>query len=185
LALIVLPMAVALSLAHFARRSEPAATSANAAASSSNEWLAHLSSNALAHFLLQLLVVLLAAKGAGWLLRKFGQPAVVGEMAAGLLLGPLLLGSLLPGLQGWLFAPDSLGALGLISQLGVLMFLFVAGAELNLGGLRGHGTALSAGWGRASGKLRSSRPAAWASSRTQTRADPSSRSSRETTRPLR
>jgi len=137
LALIVLPMAVALSLAHFARRSEPAATSANAAASSSNEWLAHLSSNALAHFLLQLLVVLLAAKGAGWLLRKFGQPAVVGEMAAGLLLGPLLLGSLLPGLQGWLFAPDSLGALGLISQLGVLMFLFVAGAELNLGGLRG------------------------------------------------
>src|SRR5262245_28094224 len=114
LAMIVLPMAAALSLAHFAGRSEPAATSLTEAASPSNEALAHLSTTDLAHFLLQLLVVLLAAKTAGWLLRRFGQPAVVGEMAAGLLLGPLLLGSLLPGLQGWLFAPDSLGALGLI-----------------------------------------------------------------------
>jgi Kef-type K+ transport system membrane component KefB len=135
--MIVLPMAAALLLAHFAGRSGPVATSVTAAGSRSDESLAHLSTSALAHFLLQLLVVLLVAKAAGWLLRRFGQPAVVGEMAAGLLLGPLLLGSLMPGLQGWLFAPDSLGALGLISQLGVLMFLFVAGAELNLGGLRG------------------------------------------------
>src|SRR5262245_14149731 len=114
LAMIVVPMAAALSLAHFARRSEPELTSFTSA-SRSSEWLAHLSTNALAHFLLQLLVVLLVAKGAGWLLRKFGQPAVVGEMAAGLMLGPLLLGSLLPELQGWLFAADSLGALDLIS----------------------------------------------------------------------
>jgi len=135
LAMIVLPMAAALALAHFAGRSEPGTTTVSASAS--NEALAHLATTDLAHFLLQLLVVLVAAKTAGWLLRRFGQPAVVGEMAAGLLLGPLLLGSLMPGLQGWLFAPDSLGALGLSSQLGVLMFLFVAGAELNLAGLRG------------------------------------------------
>lgn len=88
-------------------------------------------------FLLQLLVVLSVAKGAGWLLRRFGQPAVIGEMAAGLLLGPLLFGAVMPDTQAWLFAPGSLGALGLISQLGVLMFLFVAGAELELSTLHG------------------------------------------------
>ena len=136
MAMIVLPMAAALSLAHFAGRSRPVATSVSAIGSPSNEWLAHLSTP-LAIFLLQLLVVLLAVKAAGWLLRKFGQPAVIGEMAAGLLLGPLLFGSLLPAVQGWLFAPGSLGALDLISQLGVLMFLFVAGAELNFERLRG------------------------------------------------
>ena len=88
-------------------------------------------------FLLQLLVLLLVAKGAGALLRRLGQPAVIGEMAAGLLMGPLLLGSALPGVQAALFPPSSLGSLGLLSQLGVLMFLLVAGAELDLGALRG------------------------------------------------
>lgn len=96
---------------------------------------AHLSSP-LARFLLQLLTVLIAAKGAGWLLRRLGQPAVIGEMAAGLLLGPLLFGALFPQAQAWLFAPESLGALSLVSQLGVLMFLFVAGAEFELSSLR-------------------------------------------------
>lgn len=91
----------------------------------------------LSRFLLQLLVVLCVAKSAGWVLRRFGQPAVIGEMAAGLLLGPLLFGAVAPEVQGWLFAPQSLGALGLVSQLGVLMFLFVAGAELDLSTLQG------------------------------------------------
>lgn len=94
-------------------------------------------SSPLARFLLQLLTVLAVAKGAGWLLRRLGQPAVIGEMAAGLLLGPLLFGALLPQTQSWLFAPESLGALTLVSQLGVLMFLFVAGAEFELSSLRG------------------------------------------------
>ncbi|KAF1722304.1 cation:proton antiporter [Pseudoxanthomonas wuyuanensis] len=96
----------------------------------------HLSSP-LARFLLQLLTVLVVAKVAGWLLRHLGQPAVIGEMAAGLLLGPLLFGALLPQTQAWLFAPESLGALTLVSQLGVLMFLFVAGAEFEVSRLRG------------------------------------------------
>lgn len=91
----------------------------------------------LSRFLMQLLVVLCIAKGAGWLLRRLGQPAVIGEMAAGLLLGPLLLGAVWPEGQAWLFAPESLGTLGLVSQLGVLMFLFVAGAELELSTLQG------------------------------------------------
>lgn len=99
-------------------------------------WAQHLGSP-LVLFLLQLLVLLLVAKGAGALVRRFGQPAVIGEMAAGLMMGPLVLGSLLPGLHGAVFPASSLGALGLLSQLGVLMFLLVAGAELDLGALRG------------------------------------------------
>jgi Kef-type K+ transport system membrane component KefB len=62
---------------------------------------------------------------------------VIGEMAAGLMMGPLVLGSLLPQLHGALFPASSLGPLGMLSQLGVLMFLLVAGAELDLAALRG------------------------------------------------
>lgn len=55
-----------------------------------SDWAHHLASP-LGLFLLQLLVLLLVAKGAGALLKRFGQPAVIGEMAAGLMMGPLLL----------------------------------------------------------------------------------------------
>lgn len=91
----------------------------------------------LPRFLLQLLIVLAAAKLAGRLVRYLGQPAVVGEMLAGILLGPSLFGWLLPTLQGGLFPPDSLLALSLVSQLGVLVFMFAAGAEFDLSHLRG------------------------------------------------
>ena len=91
----------------------------------------------LPRFLLQLLLVLVAAKLAGRLMRHVGQPAVVGEMLAGILLGPSLFGLLLPQAQAWLFPVDSLAALNLVSQLGVLVFMFAAGAEFDLSRLRG------------------------------------------------
>lgn len=94
-------------------------------------------SAALPRFLLELLVVLAAAKLAGALVRRIGQPAVIGEMLAGILLGPSLFGDLWPQAQGWLFPAASLGPLSLISQLGVLVFLFAAGAEFDLSRLRG------------------------------------------------
>nr|WP_295377356.1 cation:proton antiporter [Pseudoxanthomonas sp.] len=131
LLLVAVPLLVALLLSRWPLPvSAPTPTAGNSAAHAG-------AATPLALFLLQLLVVLSAAKGAGWLLRRFGQPAVIGEMAAGLLLGPLLFGAVMPATQAWLFAPASLGALGLISQLGVLMFLFVAGAELELSSLHG------------------------------------------------
>jgi Kef-type K+ transport system membrane component KefB len=90
-----------------------------------------------ARFLLQLLIVLACAKAAGILMRYVGQPAVIGEMLAGIVLGPSLFGLLLPSAQAWLFPADSLGSLSLVSQLGVLVFMFAAGAEFDLAGLRG------------------------------------------------
>lgn len=91
----------------------------------------------LPHFLLQLMVVLVLAKGAGWVLRRLGQPAVIGEMLAGIVLGPSVFGLTLPQAQVWLFPPSSLASLTQVSQLGVLVFMFAAGAEFNLSRLRG------------------------------------------------
>ncbi len=130
-----LPLLAGLLLARYAGPAAPEAV-ARATVADEGSWARHLSSP-LGLFLLQLLALLLVAKGAGALLKRFGQPAVIGEMAAGLMMGPLVLGSLLPQLHGALFPAASLAPLGLLSQLGVLMFLLVAGAELDLAALRG------------------------------------------------
>lgn len=91
----------------------------------------------LPRFLLQLLVVLALAKLAGALLRRIGQPAVIGEMLAGIVLGPSLFGWVWPDLHAAVFPADGLGAFQLVSQLGVLVFMFAAGAEFELSRLRG------------------------------------------------
>ncbi|GAB4428289.1 MAG: hypothetical protein OHK0015_11040 [Chloroflexi bacterium OHK40] len=80
--------------------------------------------------LLQLLVVVGAAHGAGWIAGRLGQPRVIGEMAAGLLLGPSLLGRLAPGVSATLFGPQALDGLQALSQLGLLLFIFLVGLEL-------------------------------------------------------
>ena len=80
--------------------------------------------------LLQLIVVLVAARACGWIAQRLGQPAVVGEMAAGGLLGPIALGAALPEVHATLFAPASLGGLTALSTLGLVLFMFVIGLEL-------------------------------------------------------
>lgn len=72
----------------------------------------------------------------GRLFRRIGQTAVIGEMCAGILLGPSLLGAVWPSLEARLFPPESLDSLHLISQLGVVLFMFVVGMEVDVDGLR-------------------------------------------------
>ncbi len=86
----------------------------------------------LGHLFLQLLVIISAARLMGKLFTRFGQPAVVGEMAAGILLGPSLLGLLAPGAFGFIFPAESLGALRLLAQIGVCLFMFAVGMELDV-----------------------------------------------------
>ncbi|HEX3157070.1 MAG TPA: cation:proton antiporter [Gemmatimonadaceae bacterium] len=91
--------------------------------------------------LAQLVVILLAARVAGRLVRPLGQPPVIGEMIAGLALGPSLLGALAPDALATLFPPDGLTPLATLSQLGVLLFMFVVGLRLDLDVLRGRARA--------------------------------------------
>ncbi|MFD4033604.1 cation:proton antiporter [Streptomyces sp. NPDC058637] len=83
-------------------------------------------------------VVAVAALG-GWLARRVGQPAVVGELAAGIALGPSVLGALARGPQEWLFPDTVLPHLDTLAQFGVVFFMFLVGAELPSGSLRTSG----------------------------------------------
>lgn len=97
--------------------------------------------NALAVLLVQIAVVLVAARAVGALFRLLGQPQVVGEMAAGILLGPSFLGWVAPELSASLFPPASLANLGALSQVGLLLFMFIVGLEFDPKLLRGRGEA--------------------------------------------
>ncbi len=90
----------------------------------------------LAVFIFQLIVILIAVRLCGALFKKMGQPAVVGEMIAGIVLGPSVLGTLLPGFSAFVFPKESLSNLQLISQIGLILFMFVIGMELDLGLLK-------------------------------------------------
>jgi Kef-type K+ transport system membrane component KefB len=90
----------------------------------------------LSHLFVQLLVILATSRMMGRLFTRLGQPAVVGEMAAGIFLGPSLFGLLAPQPFAFVFPRDSLNTLSILSQVGVCLFMFAVGMELNLGQVR-------------------------------------------------
>ena len=91
--------------------------------------------------ILQVAVILVAARVVGFLFQKINQPQVMGEMVAGILLGPSLLGWLAPGISASLFPPASLGYLNALSQVGLVVFMFVVGLALNPTELHDYGHA--------------------------------------------
>lgn len=90
----------------------------------------------LVHVLLALVVIILASRGLGALFRLVHQPAVVGEILAGLCLGPSLLGRFAPELQAFLLPASVAPFLGILAQIGVILFMFIVGLELDIGLLR-------------------------------------------------
>jgi Kef-type K+ transport system membrane component KefB len=86
----------------------------------------------LARVLIALAVLLLAAHSVGARFARFRQPPAIGEIIGGLLLGPSALGAAFPAVQHWIFpaSGSSASALGAVYQLGLLLLMFAAGAEM-------------------------------------------------------
>ena len=87
--------------------------------------------------LIQLVVILLVVRVVGWLFARLHQPTVIGEILAGILLGPSLLGAVWPEAMEMLFPVHSLGNLELLSQFGLILFMFTIGMELRMKDLKG------------------------------------------------
>nr|WP_260407789.1 cation:proton antiporter [Planomonospora venezuelensis] len=91
------------------------------------------------HFLLAVILVVASTHTVGALVGRLGQPPVVGDILAGILLGPTLLGAVSPGAWAWVFPEEILGALDMTAQLGLVAFMFLLGCELRTDRLRGAG----------------------------------------------
>lgn len=92
----------------------------------------HNLTHPLAILLLQIITIILVARAFGFLCKKIKQPAVIGEIAAGIFLGPSFLKSQAPEISSFLFPANSLGNLQFLSQIGLILFMFVIGMELDL-----------------------------------------------------
>ncbi len=96
----------------------------------------HNLTHPLAMLLAQIVTIVFAARIFGWVFRKIGQPSVIGEMVAGIVLGPSLIGLYFPEFSATLFPKESLGNLQFLSQIGLILFMFIVGMELDLKVLR-------------------------------------------------
>jgi Kef-type K+ transport system membrane component KefB len=82
--------------------------------------------------LIQIIIIVISSKLLASLVSKIGQPLVIGEIIAGILLGPSVLGFFWPELSQFVFQPDSLPNLNFLSQLGLILFMFIIGLELDI-----------------------------------------------------
>lgn len=100
------------------------------------ETLSHNVAYPLAILLLQIITIIVVARIFGYFCRLIGQPSVIGEIIAGVFLGPSFVGAYLPEFSAFLFPQSSLGNLSVLSQIGLVLFMFVVGMELDLKVLR-------------------------------------------------
>jgi Kef-type K+ transport system membrane component KefB/nucleotide-binding universal stress UspA family protein len=103
--------------------------------------LSWLAQDPLTRFLLQAIAIIATARLVGLVMRRLGQPSVIAEIVAGILLGPSILGWLAPEVSAALFPPGSLGIVRAVSQLGLVLFMFLVGLELDARLMRGRARA--------------------------------------------
>jgi len=94
--------------------------------------LLHDLGSPLAILLLQIITIIIVARIFGWFCKLIGQPTVIGEIAAGIFLGPSLVGTFFPEFSTFLFPKASLSNLQFLSQIGLILFMFIIGMELDL-----------------------------------------------------
>lgn len=133
-ALLALGVAAFFGIAHLGAGLAPPPSSATGAAGAAAP--ARGGGHTIVHVLLALVVIIVASRGLGAVFRKLGQPAVVGEVFAGICLGPSLLGRVSPAAQAYLLPPDVVPHLGVIAQIGVILFMFLVGLELDTSSIK-------------------------------------------------
>lgn len=107
-----------------------------------SQWMEFLGSfiknfeHPLAILLAQIITIIIVARILGWICSKIGQPTVIGEIIAGIVLGPSLVGMYFPEFSKALFPVQSLGNLQFLSQIGLILFMFMVGMELDLKSLK-------------------------------------------------
>src|SRR5206468_11411710 len=92
--------------------------------------------NPIFHVLLAMAAVILVGRGLGSAFAAIRQPPVVGEVVAGILLGPSLLGRVAPAASAYILPGAAAPLLNAIAQLGVILYMFIVGLELNLDRVR-------------------------------------------------
>lgn len=92
----------------------------------------HNVTHPLAILLLQIITIILVARFFGFICKKIKQPTVIGEIVAGIFLGPSFIGYYFPEFSGFLFPKQSLSNLQFLSQIGLILFMFIVGMELDL-----------------------------------------------------
>lgn len=92
----------------------------------------HNITHPLAILLLQIITIILTARFFGFICKKIKQPTVIGEIFAGIFLGPSFIGMYFPEFSGFIFPKQSLSNLQFLSQIGLILFMFVVGMELDL-----------------------------------------------------
>lgn len=92
--------------------------------------VAHHGSSTIGLLLLQIIVILTVARLVGGVFRHIGQPQVIGEIVAGILLGPSILGALWPEAFAFLFPEESIAFIEILSEFGLILFMFTIGMEL-------------------------------------------------------
>jgi Kef-type K+ transport system membrane component KefB len=96
-----------------------------------------VSADLLWHLLLALAAVVVTGRLLSRVFRVIGQPPVIGEVVAGILLGPSLLGAISPEAYAFVLPPAVAPSLGMLAQLGVVLYMFLVGVELDTEGLKG------------------------------------------------
>jgi K+:H+ antiporter len=137
----VIPLNVATPVPSTASQAKPALTTPSGLSPAGEKFTATKQradfNKLVAAVFLSIAIVLIVARLFGAVAIRIGQPRVMGEVIAGLCLGPSLLGAISPNLQATFFPTDVLPALGVVANLGLIFFMFLVGLEVDRGSLKG------------------------------------------------
>ena len=137
----IIPLQVATPVPSTASLPKPALTTPSGLSPAGEKFTAVLQradfNKTVAAFFLAAAIVLIVCRIFGWVAVKVGQPYVMGEVIAGICLGPSVFGAISANAQAWAFPSDILPAFGVVANLGLIFYMFLVGLEVDRGQLKG------------------------------------------------